>query len=406
MKAFCIFIFLWFLFSGVLTQIPLISYVDEVLGIISYIYIVVNYKKLSFYEKKIFKLCFVLLLVGLIGNYAHGYQTSLFPIGLDFLQCTKVFIIFVASNHYIGSLSLQKKYSIIRPIAKLSSLYILAAFLCAVISLFTNIGMSADYRFGFYCFKFYHGNAGGFANSLYVILLFLTAYRSFFQKGTTTKLIIIMTLTSWLLTFRSRGFVFILVYILLYYIIIHKKKIIKLKFWTIAFVAAMGLFITADQIDKYFNNEEMPRAILLHYGVETMNRFVPIGSGFGTYGTDVAVKFYSNLYREYGLDTRWGFTPDDPKFALDNYWPAIMGQFGYIGIIIMLGILFYWIKQILANNKGNKCYYAYTLFIIITQTFSSIPTSTFFSPLTAVLFMFAPLLNENESKTTPVISHA
>lgn len=395
MRKLSVFILLWFLFWGNLSFLPLVSSIDEILGIFSYMYVVVCWKRLSLYERRLIALCFILLFFGVVGNFIHGYLTAIFPIGLDFLQCTKVFVVFVAANHFIGSLSETRKKSVLQKLVLIAGLYIIVAFCCAIVNFFVNIGMSADVRMGFRCFKFYYGNAGGFANSLYLIIFIFLAYGRFFRSKRLLKVLLFMSMVSWALTFRSRGFLFILIFLLLYYLIVVKKKELKVKVWSVIVLVLFSLYVTADQIDVYFNNENMPRAILLHNGIQTMTRFFPIGAGFGTYGTDVAVKYYSNLYKELGLDERWGFTPDNPVFALDSYWPAVFGQFGAIGVLIFLSMLYCWYKLIQKNKKRDAYCNLAALFIIITQVFSSIATSVFFSPNTVALFFFLPLLNES-----------
>ena len=392
MRWICVFMLLWFFFGGALNFVPLMSSVDEILGVLSYAYVFLYWRKLSLYEKRIVKLCCILLILGLVGNFLHGYLTALFPIGLDFLQCTKVFIVFIAANHLLGNWPEQKKKSVLKKLLAIAGVYISIAFFCAIVSLFVNIGMSADVRMGFRCFKFYYGNAGGFANSLYLVLLIFMAYSRFVKKTQLMKFLIFMALVSWALTFRSRGFLFILMFLLFYYLIVVRKKELKIKVWSVVLLVSFSLYVTADQFDVYFNNENMPRAILLKGGVDTMCRFFPIGAGFGTYGTDVAVKYYSNLYRELHFDERWGFAPDNPKFALDSYWPAIFGQFGVIGVFVFVGLLFCWFKLVRKIGKGNVYSSQVSLFIIVTQIFSSIATSTFFSPLTVGLVFFIPLL--------------
>lgn len=395
MNRFCILLILWFLLGGLFENIPLISYVDELLAVFSYIYIIINYHLLTKSERRIFVLCFYLGIIGVIGNYYYKYQTNMFPILLDFLQCIKVFITFIAGNHIIGNLRGAQKFKIVKNVSKLLYLYIIIAFCCAIISLFADIGMSADTRFGLRCFKFYYGNSGGYANSLYLVLMFLTIYRYYKPNNRFLFIIIVMSLISWILTFRSRGLLFIVIYSLLYYIIIYKRKILEIKISSIIILVAFAFYMTADQIENYFNNENMPRAILLHYGLETMHDCFPLGAGFGTYGTDVAVKYYSDLYVKYGMDRMYGFVPDNPLFAHDCYWPAIFGQFGFIGTILVVLILFYWVKQVMSNNEGNRYYYMCSLFIVITQIFSSVPTSVFFSPNTTILFFFLPFMKKN-----------
>ena len=59
----------------------------------------------------------------------------------------------------------------------------------------------------------------------------------------------------------------------------------------------------------------------------------PFGSGFGTFGSYISGKYYSNVYHKYGIDIVDGLRPDKYNYISDTYWPWIYGQFGFIGLL-------------------------------------------------------------------------
>ena len=79
----------------------------------------------------------------------------------------------------------------------------------------------------------------------------------------------------------------------------------------------------------------------------------PLGSGFATFGTYMSGEYYSPLYYEYGLNTVWGLWPSNPTFVSDSFWPAILAQFGFIGLVVLVYLLVETGKSI-AGDAGAK----------------------------------------------------
>ena len=149
---------------------------------------------------------------------------------------------------------------------------------------------------------------------------------------------ILLAAVVWVSTLRVRAFLYVITYAVLYYFLIEKEKKIRMN-WKTALVTAVAMYIfSIDQINLYFVNASGARASLARYGFVTMLRFFSLGSGFATFGTDAAVTYYSTLYYEYGFDKVWGLSPAYPLFTHDNYWPAVMAQFGVVGLVLM-GVL-------------------------------------------------------------------
>ena len=67
--------------------------------------------------------------------------------------------------------------------------------------------------------------------------------------------------------------------------------------------------------------------------------YCPLGSGFATSGSDMAQRYYSQLYDLFGWRNSWGFGPDS-TFLNDNFFASIIGQFGWIGFAVYLYAMF------------------------------------------------------------------
>ncbi|MGB3940178.1 MAG: hypothetical protein WBK96_01635 [Candidatus Manganitrophaceae bacterium] len=67
--------------------------------------------------------------------------------------------------------------------------------------------------------------------------------------------------------------------------------------------------------------------------------YFPLGVGLGRFGGWVSSMYYSPVYREYGLDSVYGLSPDMPDFISDTFWPHILGELGVAGVIVYSFIL-------------------------------------------------------------------
>ena len=112
--------------------------------------------------------------------------------------------------------------------------------------------------------------------------------------------------------------------------------------------------------------------------------YFPLGAGFGTYGTAVARDTYSDLYERYGFRNIWGLDQGE-EFLTDNYWPAIMGEVGFIGLLLNVALIYMIITKLLkeADNVYSKqCVY----FAMSTLLISSIASSSFLASIRLMLF--------------------
>lgn len=374
-----------FLMSGVF------SYVDEILTILGIIHLLFIHK-LDKWEKRIAYLLLALFIIGTAGTLICRYQIKLWPIMLDTLGCIKFFICFIYGRSIFSKVSNYKKIRIISIVNMPLKPFVIIGFFLGVANLFIDFGMSYEVRMGFRTYKYIFDDAAHLSNLQYFILFFLTANYKI-KRSRNSLLLICMTLITWILTFKSRAILFALLFPLLFYIVVIKKKKISINIKSGIVLILFAVFITYDQIDNYFvSNDRMPRYLLFYGGLETMMKYWPIGAGWGTYGTDMAVKYYSPLYTELGFEQAYGLSPDYNVYAHDNYWPAIMGEFGIIGVIIELMIFFCIHKILRADYYFSRISYMYVIFVFITHLYASAVTSVFFQYQTLFLFFLLPLI--------------
>ncbi len=321
------------------------SYLDEVLGIVSMGYLIVFNKKIKRYDLVTFALILVALAIGLISNWYSGLNVSLWSIGVDATTQIKVISAFFAVKYFLNDKEKQATLDMFLPIGKL---YCIAAFICSIIAQFVDIGMTNDTRFGLKCFAF------GYTYNFEYITTFLVFFAAFVctdkltprQKG----MYYFMTVVAIGLNLKSQALILTFMFVLLLF---YFKRHDRLNPIIIGIVAIGILFLGQYQIDTYLTQQGAARQVFNEYAVKTANHYFPFGSGFATYGSAEAAKNYSPLYTQYHFDNYWGMSRDFKGFLNDTYWASVLGQFGWIGAILM-GIVYVRIFISFTNSKSIR----------------------------------------------------
>ncbi len=173
------------------------------------------------------------------------------------------------------------------------------------------------------------------------------------------------------------------------------KKLIKSSI-LIIFFAIICLFffwpsiseLFQSKIDIYVQSEsymEVARNVLYMKSFDIAKDFFPLGSGLGRYGSWISKVHYSPIYEKYGLSKIWGMSKDEPKYINDTFWPMVLGEIGFIGLVLYLGILLIFgrslYKQIrYSENKYIKAFQLGTFMMLIESLFESIANPIYTSP--------------------------
>lgn len=194
--------------------------------------------------------------------------------------------------------------------------------------------MTPEVRFGIRTFKFINSNVGDYS-SILIISLVIFHIVSYYKRKP-LRILKGLTIILIIFTFRGKALGFMATYLMAVFLIDHFHKISKKALIIIAILGICGGYF---QIRYYFLDNVTPRALFLANGIETANQYFPTGAGFSTYGSNMAKVHYSPLYRQYGFSKIWGMNEDEQQFLNDNFWPMIMGQYGWIGMLLYIAIL-------------------------------------------------------------------
>lgn len=110
---------------------------------------------------------------------------------------------------------------------------------------------------------------------------------------------------------------------------------------------------------------------------------------------------YSSLYYVYNLSNIYGLGSTFTAYLSDSFWPMIIAQFGFFGMILYffcIKKLFNRIQLTYKKNENNYIYYCKAL-ALIYLLISSIAESAFVNPVCVCFAIIIGLeLNNDEEK--------
>ena len=317
-----------------------LSYYDELLGLMfmGYALIQTMHKKKDRYSTSTVILLTVISIIGIISNISSKLIGNPFPIIVDFISLWKTFACYcffrsICSNQ-------RRRDYIVFKLRKIAKLTIIFVAITSLIQQIVDIGVgghNSSVYFGMKQYGFFWNNSITTGWLIFGCLLVLAA--------TNEKRIVryfLIACVPLLLTFSSLVYCWVFVSSFLYFIL-RRDGIFKIRYIVILAIA-VATFSFAD-ISTYFFDFNSPRMMFIINGIRTANTYFPLGSGFATYGTEMAARYYSKLYVSYGWSNLWTLGVNG-SFLNDTFFAGILGQFGWIGFVIYLWCLYMLYKSI------------------------------------------------------------
>lgn len=347
-------------------------YCDDICAVLLLVYAIIKVilkrnEKLIIHEKIILFLYLVLLIIGVAGNLKSMYQNSWFAIAIDLLGWFKLFIVYISFLLIIKD-NCETYYKLAIDVSKI---LVTVSLILAVLNLAKIINLTAGYdRFGVHSFSL--GSHPSATSSIFAMITCLFLYdRDKNIKWITFSLILEI------LTFRFKAIAFTLAVVLASFFMKRKISLVKIGIIGIAVV-----LIAWNQIVFYFFSSTASRAVALNTSIQIANSLFPLGGGLATFGTNASGMYYSRAYVIYNLSNRWGFMKDNYAYIGDGGWASIIGQFGWIGTIIFICILYLLLKSILNRNRNAQHaeilpYISVLGYLLIASTNEAIFTSAY-----------------------------
>lgn len=207
------------------------------------------------------------------------------------------------------------------------------------------------------------GHPGAAAQAMTLILTAALAYRLAFGRSRVAVALIVGALPFVFLSLRRKAIASVLVASASTLTAASRATrrtvalaaIILVPILTIATASVVLEVVQATQAE-YGNSSKPPARTALYQGsVRLANDRFPGGGGFGSFGTPVAFDNYSPVYYAYGFDSIYGLEPRIGNFASDTFWPAVIGQAGWLGLPLFLGAVFAIARRALqVTRRGQR----------------------------------------------------
>ena len=363
--AACI-LYLVILFSNSLESVvPQAKYIDELLlfafllaAVVKICVDEVSLDGWNRYDLALAVMLFLFLLTGTACTLLNGSDTSLTAVVKDLVLCGKFFAVFLCGKLLFLTADREEMF---RRLRRMTRLLVTVIFLCGILSLFVNIGMGDQVRFGLRSYRFLFTH--------YMFLVYAEAVMTSVLctgKDEDNRIYIGMSLGTMLLTLRTKAVVFCIIF-LVFFLVERLGKEIKLRYYVLAGVA--GIAVAWGKITEYLSwgfTYNMRNGLYLA-GARLAAEYFPLGVGFAGFGSNLSYEYNTQIYYDLGLNTYQGFDRGAPVVS-DVFWPYIYGEFGVIGFLLYVGMLvmiFFSLREELREQpelmRGANCIFAYLL---------------------------------------------
>ena len=321
--------------------------------------------------------------IGLISNIPNNYQSVRYAISDAFI-CMKFLLIYFGVRQYVGNK--KENESIILEVYKFCQWFIAISFGLALINIVLPIFPWVDYRYFMPAIKLFFPHPTYLAIAAITATCVIIAKKSI-QQEKKDIIYIVQGLFLASFTLRSKAIAGALCIFFVYLYFVRLKM--KSKLIAAVMALTIGIFTGYNQIMFYFGGHSkydlnFVRERLLLDSIKIAKRFFPIGSGFGTFASNIAAEHWSVLYNEYN----YVYGP----FLSDSFWPIVIAQTGWIGLIIFVIIVICLTIKVLRLQKINIYLFWAGLSIVLYELICSAGESAFFNPAICPLFMLMGLI--------------
>nr|WP_321233987.1 hypothetical protein [uncultured Psychroserpens sp.] len=383
------------------------GFLDELIALISFvvIFFFILKGKLRFFRKEYYIILFlgIIMIIGFLSNllaYTNDHLTNLKAIFADFIIFFKAFVIYIAVRLLSDKFDARVVLIKIAKYARVVFYLLLAIIVFDII--FNYFPKESRYDFRSLKLFFKHGSRYAFAFAFIFLVLLPKHY-----KNNKALLFFVLIVGTFSLRVKFFGFIGLTLIIIFY-----GKRLFKIpKLYFLSFLGVLCLFLIwlfRFQIDLYFTfdsiDDAWSRAIILYYSFSIGNDFFPVGTGFGTYSSYYSGHYYSWVYDLYGISNVYGIKREYWNFVADQYWPMVLGQFGYLGLFSMAMVIYnyftFFLDKIKANRNNENYYYFLTAILgLLMLLIDSTSDAIFTQQRAVVMFIyFALIVNTIDTK--------
>lgn len=342
-------LFILILYVNIISQyIHFFGYLDEIIAIVSCLYVLTHLKKIDKDLSIMLAIMGVMTMIALGGNIVFKYQDYSIAVLKDIFAFYKFPLTFIALYTWSRNKDFNDAHDAAVKISKISTIVMFAG---CVISIFADIGLSYGVRYGFRTYKFLFSHP---TYLVYAFVLISTVLVSDQEKHTNKRkkyfIFQYMILFCILFSFRDKGFGYIALFLVIMVLLPRKKKV-KIRYFI--FAGVIALMISYQKLLEYRSWSWSPRNALYMNGIQLALRVFPWGSGFATFNSFLSGEYYSKAYKLFGLERKPGLSPIDYVDAGDAQLPYYYTQFGLIGFILFIIVLYLLVKRVKKIYQGR-----------------------------------------------------
>lgn len=154
------------------------------------------------------------------------------------------------------------------------------------------------------------------------------------------------------------------------------------------FLGSMFFKLFESKYTMYFNADtyaDSARNMLYLRSIDIASDYFPLGVGFGRYGSWMSSVYYSPVYYHYGLSLIWGMSKDFSNFITDTFWPMIIGETGFLGLVFYIAIFGILLRILFRNVRKRKdpliqAFFLGTYMVFIESIIESIAAPIYVTP--------------------------
>lgn len=378
----------FFVFHRVLEDsIPVLSFFDECIGLLCIplaVYDICRENKkdknrtMSRSKKAELILLVLFLLTGFMGNIFYRFQ-PVWIVAVSAVLSTKFFMILLTAGYL-------QKYMLVDLQEQELAVEVLSLiwFLYYGVSMLSKGILVAPEAWDI-CAK---------STLLFALLIFCRHERKWLYRICLLLMIVMLILSG-----KEKSYGAILVFTVLYYLVVHKKVQTKLRY--ILYMAVPIILLAWDKIHYYYveGNGHYAKSIMTGTAFKIAKDYFPIGTGFGTFGSTYAAKYYSPVYHLYGIADNPQMGEHARMYLTDVFWPILLGENGVLGTLFYCGLIFMLFLRIQKVFYYNKMKYFFLVYMLVFMMMTTFSEAGFMQPVVMIYaFVMGILLEEYEEK--------
>jgi len=260
-----------------------------------------------------------------------------------------------------------------------------------------------SYRYGLPAITGLFRHPSDYAIVMAAICVAVSAYRLAINKSPLTWFLMMATAAASLLTWRRRTIVGAVSALVMLQVRARRVAPIAGIVLIVPIVLVVIWSDLSDAVDETLTEYVVrgavsARSVITAGAFDVANQYLPLGAGFGRYGSYLAAEYYSPEYSSRGFQSIWGLSASasgNGRWLTDTQWPAILGEAGYFGAaayvvaLISIGVAA-WKSSSGAQNPVRRLFGFVGMGWLMIALIDSTAAPTFYSaPGFVILFVAA-----------------